>query len=139
MHMEKEIAKVAVVACAVIKKDGKYLLVQEKQPIAYGLWGFPGGRVEIGDTIEQTAIKEAKEESGYDIELICKIDILQELATDAPKHFFEARIVGGELQYPDDEILDAQWFAFDEIKQMKEKLRGNWVIDAITLLKNKNL
>lgn len=127
----------AVVACAVIKKDSRYLLVQEKQPIAYGLWGFPGGRVDIGDTIEQTAIKEAKEESGYDIELIRKIDILQELATEAPKHFFEARIVGGELQYPDDEILDAKWFTFDEIKQMKEKLRGNWVIDAITLLENR--
>ena len=137
--MEKEIVKVAVVACAVIKKGGKYLLVQEKQQIAYGLWGFPGGRVDVGDTIEQTAVKEAKEESGYDIELIRKIDIFQKLATEPPKHIFEARIVGGELQYPDDEILDAKWFIFDEIKEMKGKLRGDWVIAAITLLEDRNL
>lgn len=130
--MEKEVIKVPIVAGVVIKKDDKYLLVQEKQPKAYGLWNLPAGRVDVGDTIEQTAVKEAKEESGYDVELIRKIDIYQESASEPPKHAFEAKIVGGELKIPEDELLDARWFTFDEIKSMKEKLRGEWIINAIT-------
>jgi 8-oxo-dGTP diphosphatase len=135
--MEREIVKVSVVAGVVVKKDSKFLLVQEKQPKAYGLWNFPAGRVDVGDTIEQTAVKEAKEETGYDVELISKIDIFQDSADRPSKHAFEAKIIGGDLKYPKEEILDAQWFTFNEIKGMKKKLRGNWIIDAINLLENK--
>jgi ADP-ribose pyrophosphatase YjhB (NUDIX family) len=50
-----------MVAACLIKRDGKYLLVQEKQPKAYGLWNLPAGKVDEGYTIEETAIKEAKD------------------------------------------------------------------------------
>ncbi len=135
--MEKEIVKTSVVAGVVIKKDGKYLLVQEKQPKAYGLWNFPAGRVDVGDTIEETAVKEAKEETGYDVELVKEIDIFQESAIESSKHAFEAKIMGGELKFPEDEILDAGWFTFEEIRGMKDKLRGGWIIGAISILENK--
>ena len=130
--MEKEVIKVPIVAGCLIEKDGKYLLVQEKQPRAYGLWNFPAGRVDVEDTIEQTAIKEAKEESGYDVELIRKIDIYQDSATEPPQHAFEARIISGDLKFPQDEILDARWFTFEEIKSMENSLRGSWIIEAIS-------
>ena len=132
--MEKEIIQVAVVAGVVIKKDGKYLLVQEKQERAYGLWNLPAGRVDVGDTIEETAIKEAKEEVGLDVELVRKLGIWQKTATEPPKHAFEVKIVSGELNYPEDEILDARWFSFEEIKKMKDKLRGEWILEAISIL-----
>lgn len=135
--MEKEIIKVAVVAGAVIKKDGKYLLVQEKKPKVYGLWNFPAGRVDVGDTIEHTAIREAKEETGYDVELIKKLNIFQESADKEVRHAFEARIIGGELKYPENEIIDVQWFTFQEIQEMKDRLRSGWIIDAISILENK--
>ena len=123
-----------IVAGAVIKQDGKYLLVQEKQPKAYGLWNFPAGKVDKGDTIEQTAIKEAKEEAGLDVELIRKIDIYQANATTPPKHAFEAKVVSGEIKFPEDEILDAKWFTFEELKAMPEKLRGEWIVEATSVL-----
>jgi ADP-ribose pyrophosphatase YjhB (NUDIX family) len=100
MSTEKEVIRVPIVAGVVIKKDGRYLFVQEKQPSAYGLWNFPAGRVDVGETIEEAAIREAKEESGYDIELIRKIDIFQENAQEPAKHAFEARIIGGDLNFP---------------------------------------
>ena len=135
--MEKEVVFANVVAGVVIKQDGKYLLVQEKQPKAYGLWNLPAGRVDVGDTIEYTAIKEAKEESGFDVELIRKLDIFQNLATDPVKHAFEARIIGGEINFPDDEILDVQWFAFEEIINMADKLRDGWILEAIKMVEEK--
>ncbi|MEK9151611.1 MAG: NUDIX hydrolase [Patescibacteria group bacterium] len=132
--MEKEVVMTNVVAGVVIKQDGKYLLVQEKQPKAYGLWCFPAGRVDIGDTIEETAVKEAKEESGYDVELMRKIDIFQDKATEACKHAFEAKIIGGDLKFPNDEIMDARWFTYEEITDMRNQLRGIWILGAIDIL-----
>ncbi len=125
-----------IVAGVVIKQGGKYLLVQEKQPKAYGLWNFPAGKVDLGDTIEHTAIKEAKEEAGFDVELVRKIDIFQDNADTPPKHAFEAKIIGGELKFPEDEILDAKWFTFEEIKAMQDKMRGPWIIAAINMVEN---
>lgn len=127
-----------VVAGVVIEQDGKYLLVQEKQPKAYGLWNLPAGHVEPGETIEQAAVKEAKEETGFDVELIKKVGVFQSQASPIPKHAFSARITGGQLNYPADEILDAKWFAYDEIINMKDKLRNSWVLDSITILKESN-
>lgn len=120
-----------IVGGVVIKRENKYLLVQEKQQKAYSLWNLPAGKVEIGYTIEQTAIKEAKEESGYDVKLIKKIDIFQENENVPVKHAFLAEIIGGELNYPKDEILDAKWLTYEEILQMKSTLRGPWVLSAI--------
>ena len=134
---EKEHIKVSVVVGVVIKKDNKYLLVQEKKLQAYGLWNFPAGRVDAGEQLEQSAIREAKEETGYDIELIKEISIFHITSESPVKHVFEARIIGGELNFPEDEILDTGWFTFNEIKKMKNKLRAEWVIDSINILENK--
>ncbi len=137
--MEKQVIKTDVVAGVVIKQDGKYLLVQENCPErkeVHETWNLPAGRVDVGDTIEITAVKEAKEESGFNVELIRKLDIFQYTATEAVKHAFEAKIIGGGLKYPEDEILDAKWYTFDEIKNMKDKLRNIWVFDAISIVEN---
>jgi 8-oxo-dGTP diphosphatase len=134
--MQKEVIMVPVVAGVVVKQDSKYLLVQEKQPKAYGLWNLPAGRVDVGDTIEQTAVKEAKEETGFDVELIRKLAIFQDRATIPPRHAFEAKIIGGTLQIPEDEILDAGWFTFSEIEAMKDKLRSPWVLEAVQMVES---
>lgn len=135
--MEKETIKVEVVAGVIIKKDNKYLLLQEKQPKAYMLWNFPAGRVDVGESLEETAIRETKEESGYDVELLKEIKIFHEKATSVVKHVFEAKIIGGELKFPEDEILDAQWFTYEEIKNMRDKLRSEWILDTINLLESR--
>ncbi len=135
--MQKENVRATVVAGVVIKKDGKYLLLQEKQPKAYMLWNFPAGKVDVGESFEQTAVREAREESGYDVELVKKIGIFQTTPTQAVKHAFEARITGGELNFPQDEILNAKWFTFKEVEQMKDKLREEWILDVINILEGR--
>jgi 8-oxo-dGTP diphosphatase len=132
--MKEKLVKAFIVAGVVVERDGKFLLVQEKQPQCYGKWNLPAGRVEEGFSIEETAVKEAKEETGFDVELLGKIEIFQE-STDTPvKHSFKARIVGGELKIPKDELLDVRWFSLEEIEAMKENLRGeNWVLGSIKM------
>ncbi|PJA92482.1 MAG: hypothetical protein CO133_02985 [Candidatus Komeilibacteria bacterium CG_4_9_14_3_um_filter_37_5] len=112
--------------------------MQENRPgtEVNGLWNFPAGKVEEGDSIEQTAIKEAKEEVGYDVDLIRKIDIFQAHSNTPPKHAFEAKIVGGKLDWPKNEIMDARWFTWQEIQEMKESLRSEWIIGAVSILES---
>ncbi len=126
--------KTYVVAGVVIKQDDKYLLVQENRPndlSTHEKWNLPAGIVEEKETLEKTAIKEAKEETGYDVKLVRKIATYQWEAHKPPQNVFEAKIVGGKLGWPEEEILQAKWFTWEEIQAMKGQLRDKWVVKAI--------
>ena len=132
---EATIAWSSIVAgCIIRSDDGNYLLVQEKQPKVYGLWNLPAGHVDKGESIEVAAVREVKEETGYDVELGDKIGIYHETVESPVRHAFVATIIGGELNVQPDEILDAKWFSFDEITVMKRdgKLRVDWIYDAMS-------
>lgn len=61
-----------VAACALVDTDGRVLLAQrpEGKQLA-GLWEFPGGKVEPGETPEQCLIRELQEEIGIETEIPC--------------------------------------------------------------------
>lgn len=129
----ESVSWVGVVAGCLIEKNGRYLLIQEKQAKVYGLWNLPAGYVDKGETIQQAAIREAKEESGYDVELGNQVGLFHEDVNKPVKHVYRAKIIGGELKIQESEILDAQWFTFDEIKQLHDsgKLRAEWIWEVI--------
>ena len=61
-----------VAACALVDTDGRVLLAQrpEGKQLA-GLWEFPGGKVEPGETPEQCIIRELQEEIGIETDVPC--------------------------------------------------------------------
>lgn len=63
---------VLVAACALVDMDGRVLIAQrpEGKNLA-GLWEFPGGKVEPGETPEVSLIRELKEELGIDVTAAC--------------------------------------------------------------------
>jgi 8-oxo-dGTP diphosphatase len=61
-----------VVAAALVDRDGRLLVQQRPEGLSMaGLWEFPGGKIEIGETPEQALIRELAEELGIDVEQAC--------------------------------------------------------------------
>lgn len=61
-----------VVAAALIDRDGRVLLAERPAGKAMaGLWEFPGGKVEAGETPEETLIRELREEIGIETKAAC--------------------------------------------------------------------
>jgi 8-oxo-dGTP diphosphatase len=63
---------VLVAACALVDADGRVLLAQRPpgKPMA-GLWEFPGGKIEPGETPEQSLVRELREELGIETKTAC--------------------------------------------------------------------
>jgi ADP-ribose pyrophosphatase YjhB (NUDIX family) len=67
----------------IIETEGGILLIRRKNP-PYG-WALPGGFVDYGESLEKAAIREAKEETYLDIELIGQLGAYSDPARD-PRH-----------------------------------------------------
>jgi len=130
--------RVDVVAGCILQQNGKYLLVQERQQKVYGLWNLPAGHVDEGETIEQAAVREVMEETGYKVNLLEKIGIYHESAERAVKHIFSAEITGGELTVDKDELLDAKWLSYTDVERLNhsKKLREPFIWEVIQYLRS---
>jgi 8-oxo-dGTP pyrophosphatase MutT (NUDIX family) len=76
-------------------------------------WEMPGGQVEEGESLSQAAIRETKEESGIDIEIIRFCGIFQNVRNGICNTLFLAKPVGGEFVQTD-ESLESGFFPINE-------------------------
>jgi ADP-ribose pyrophosphatase len=135
----------AAVIIAPMTPDGRIVLIrQERIPIRTAIWEMPSGQIDnsvAGDsaeTIEQVALRELREESGYQLardgQLIALGDYFSSPGfTDERGYFFLARPVEVIANYVRDEtesILDCRAYSVPEIRRM---IAENEIRDANTL------
>lgn len=107
-------------AGCIIFDDQNRLLLQKRSDCEK--WGFPGGMVELGESVKETAVREVKEESGLDVEITSLYGVYSKYFaeyTNGDKvqpivHMFKAKITGGELIDKNDETLELKFFDLDE-------------------------
>jgi 8-oxo-dGTP diphosphatase len=121
---------------ALIKRDSRYLLVQEAKPEVYGQWCTPGGKIEEGEAPEEATVREVKEEAGYDIRITKSLGVIPSGVLLI--HMFEAEIIGGEPGFREGELMDMRWLTAEEILSGKYPMRGGGIIpDLIRRAENK--
>ena len=92
---------------------GGLVLVKRKNPPYKGYWALPGGIVDDGETCEEAAVREAKEETSLDVKLLNIEKVLSEPGRDPRGQtvsiVYRAERAGGELKAADD-ASDAKYF-----------------------------
>ncbi len=69
--------RIEVVCVVLLDKTGRALIAQRRSAIANGIWEFPGGKVEAGESKKAACIREIREELGVEIVVdgfLCEFD-----------------------------------------------------------------
>jgi len=123
---------------AVVLRGDHVLLVRRANPPDQGLWGLPGGRMEMGETHLEAALRELEEETGLQADaprLLTVLDFIEHDEAGALAHHFAmiavlCRWQSGEAVAADD-ALEARWFSRDEIATLGKlaSLRVEYLAD----------
>ena len=109
-------------ASALIIHQWKVLFIQRAQELARGKWTFPGGSVKNGDkNVEQTALREIKEEVGLDIKILRLLGVYSTWEYE-PNYEISCFVAESEDDKvtPSDEIMDWKWL--DPVEGLKRDL-----------------
>jgi ADP-ribose pyrophosphatase len=118
--------KPEVAVGALILKNQKVLLVKRNQSPAKGLWALPGGKVNLGETLQQAAMREILEETGVTIIPGQPIYTFENIQRDengeVQFHYVIVDLIAefteGELKAGDD-AADVGWFLVDDLEEIQ--------------------
>jgi len=119
-----EIEPRPVIGCAaVVWRGQEVLLIRRGRPPLKGQWSIPGGHQKWGETVRECALRELREETGIQAEILGLIDVVDAIYQDGGKdyHFtfidFAARMTGGELRAGDD-AGEARWHSAESLESL---------------------
>ena len=110
---------------AVIVDQGRVVLVKRAHLPMVGEWSIPGGAVELGETVREAMIREAREETGLDVQPMALLGVIDRVIRDENKsvlyHYvlvdYYCRPIGGELCAGSD-CDGARWFSLGEVAKL---------------------
>jgi 8-oxo-dGTP diphosphatase len=111
---------------AIVFRNNRVLLVRRAQPPSQDLWAIPGGRVEIGETLQEAAEREIFEETGITIraeEPVYTFDYIERDGSELPRFHYviidlTAEYVRGETRAGDD-AADVRWVSAEELDDLE--------------------
>lgn len=115
---------VVAASAAVVDDEGRLLL---QRRVDNGLWAMPGGAMEMTESLPEAAIREVREETGYEVEVIGLVGtytdarhIIAYSDGEVRRQFnvcFRARLVGG-VPAVSDESHEMDWFSAEEAEEL---------------------
>jgi ADP-ribose pyrophosphatase YjhB (NUDIX family) len=113
---------IVVGASAMIRHENEVLLQRRGDT---GAWGLPGGSMELGERIDQVAVREVREETGLDVEPLKLVGLYSDPqwmhtypdgnAVQVVIAHFDCRVIGGALKRDGVETLDLHYFPIDAL------------------------
>lgn len=118
-------------ATVLVIKDGKILLNLRSDTET---WGIPGGALELGECLEETAYRELKEETGLSAERMTLLTVLsgKDFYFEYPNgdklysvvSLFFAENTSGDLEITDGESLRLQYFGFNDLPNLESRAKS---------------
>ena len=104
----------------IVRRAGEVLLVRRDGVHGAGTWSTPGGHLDPGESLEACAAREAREETGVEVEEISFLAITNDVFEEEDRHYLtvwmEAELAEGEAEPRDtDELSEVGWFAPGEL------------------------
>ncbi len=105
------------VVAAVVERDGRFLLGRRPEGKRHGgLWEFPGGKIDSGETLADAVRRELSEELAMDIEAVGdSLLVVEDADTPFVIDFIEVSAVGSPVAHEHSEV---GWFFVTELKTM---------------------
>jgi 8-oxo-dGTP diphosphatase len=123
-----------VIASAIVKKDGKVLMVKEVLENEKQYWIFPGGGVNFGESLEEAARREIGEEVGLYVKLKELLGFKEVIRPEFDYHtvifFFMAEPISEKITR-DEKILDAMYFTKEELKDLNLVDSARWALEEM--------
>lgn len=128
MTIQREYPSAPLVGTAVVVFNhvGEALLVQRGKPPNVGMWGLPGGLLDVGERLVDGAAREVMEECGVTVEICDLVGVFEPIIRDADGqvryHYvvvdYWGRYLAGDVCAADD-AADARWVAVDRLDTLE--------------------
>ena len=135
-YQKREIVEhLGAVAIVAINDENKVILIKQfRKPIEQVIWEIPAGKLEIGESPKECAIRELKEETGYsakNIKLMHKFFTSSGFSNQKIYIFLATGLTKGEPDFDEDEFIEKYEVDIDEAKNM---VMNNEIEDAKTTI-----
>ncbi len=128
---------------AIILDSDNVLIVRRGKPPKMGAWSIPGGGVDLGEDLKEACLREVKEETGLEVEVLTEGKVLNRVTRDewgrVQFHYvlidFVCRPTGGVLQAASD-ISEARWVPLSEISGLRPMTSGTaeFILESVAAL-----
>ena len=127
-------------ATAIIEFPGDMILLIKRDTVPFkGYWALPGGRSEPDEPVEETIVREVKEETGLDVSIVRKVGeyheqgVQEDVEYDYYPACFLVKVVGGEMRKQQSEIQEIQLFSLNDVPEPLAFVHSQMVKDYIAL------
>ncbi|MFD0684743.1 NUDIX domain-containing protein [Actinomadura fibrosa] len=105
-----------VYVAGIVRDDqGRVLLLRHRLWPQYRAWGLPGGYVNAGERLEDAVAREIQEETALEVAVKGPPLHLASGFRWRVEAYYEATVTGGRIDLETAEILEARWFALDDL------------------------
>ena len=118
----------------IFNEQNQFILIKRKNDPFKDHWAIPGGFVDYGETTEHAAIREAKEETSIDVELIKQFHVYSNPDRDPRRHTVSVvYLARGNFDdaKADDDAKDIGVFSFDKLEDLKIAFDHKDILDEV--------
>lgn len=135
----KEYQRALPALAVIFNEQGKVLLTKRDEPTSplHNLWQFPGGGIEFGEHPRQTVIREIKEETNLEIQLLTNHPLVfhhanHEQQSETLALVYSAQYISGKINTTQDEhTAEARWFTYEELDFTKCALLTEEILNEV--------